>query len=141
MDGQDIGIRARPVGRVLRLFTGVALVVEGGRHLIGASSGVVAATVGVVVGEFALYAVLHLVVSRFFRNLNPWLGAFFAVAPVAAIFLLSAAPGRLGSLLFVGISLLFSAARADGGCEGMTLPGMLFGKRTHLVCIAFSPIE
>jgi hypothetical protein len=23
----------------------------------------------------------------------------------------------------------------------MTLPGMLLGKRTHLVCIAFSPID
>lgn len=48
---------------------------------------------------------------------------------------------RLGSVLFVGISLLFTAWRSDGGCEVMTLPGMLLGKRTHLVCIAFSPVD
>jgi uncharacterized membrane protein YhaH (DUF805 family) len=135
------GVKARVVGRGLRLLTGIALVLEGGRHLVGASSGIVLTTVGVVVGEFLFYAALHLVVMRFFDRINAWAGAVLAVAPVAAVFLLSDAPGRLGSLLFIGISLLFTAARADGGCEVMTLPGMVFGKRTHLVCIAFSPID
>lgn len=138
---RDDGLRARPVGRFLRMLTGIALVIEGGRHLIGTSSSLIAMTAGVVVAEFAFYAVLHLLVARFLRTVNPWLGAVLAVAPVAAVFFLSDAPGRLGTLLFIGISLLFTAARADGGCEVMTLPGMLLGKRTHLVCIAFSPID
>lgn len=137
----DRGMRARPVGRILRLLLGIALVFEGARHLIGTDAALILATSGVVVGEVAFYAVLHLIVSRFFRVVNPWIGAVLAVAPVATVFLMSDAPGRLGTLLFVGISLLFAAARADGGCEVMTLPGMLFGKRTHLVCIAFSPID
>ena len=135
------GIGARPFGRMLRLLTSAALVGEGGRHIIGASSTLVAMTGGVVLGELAFYAALHLIVVRYLPRLNPWIGAVFAVAPVAAVFLLSDAPGRLGTLLFVGVSLLFTAARADGGCEVMTLPGMIFGKRTHLVCIAFSPID
>jgi len=135
------GIQARPAGRMLRLVTGLVLLFEGGRHLIGASWTLVGMTVGVVAGEFAFYALMHLVVERFFRRINPWIGAVLAVAPVAAVFLLSDAPGRLGTLLFLGVSLLFTAARADGGCEVMTLPGMVFGRRTHLVCIAFSPID
>ena len=36
------GIEARPVGRVLRLLTGLLLVIEGGRHLVGASLTLVA---------------------------------------------------------------------------------------------------
>ena len=135
------GNRARAVGRILRLLMGLALVIEGGRHLIGTSTSLVLSTTGVVLGEFMFYAALHLVVWRYFRRVNAWLGALLAVAPVAAVFLLSDAPGRLGTLLFVGISLLFTAARADGGCEVMTLPGMVFGRRTHLVCITFSPID
>lgn len=135
------GIRAGPIGRVLRLMTGLALVFEGGRHLIGTNSSLVGMTVGVVVAELAFYAALHLIISRFLTRLNPWLGAVLAVAPVGAVFLLSAAPGRLGTLLFIGVSLLFTAVRSEGGCEVMTLPGMVFGNRTHLCCVAFSPID
>lgn len=91
--------------------------------------------------EFAFYSALHLLISRFFVGLNRWIGAVLAVSPVVAVFLFSDAPGRLGTLLFVGVSLLFTAARADGGCEVMTLPGMVMAERTHLVCIAFSPID
>ncbi|HUP53489.1 MAG TPA: hypothetical protein VM198_13495 [Longimicrobiales bacterium] len=134
--------RARPIGRVLRLLAGVALVAEAGRHLIGASSTLIMATVGVALGALVFfYTMAHLVIARFFQQVNAWLGAVLAVAPVAAVFVLGGAPGRLGALLFIGISLLLTWARADGGCEVMTLPGMLLGKRTHLVCIAFSPID
>ena len=139
MDGE--GIRARKCGRVLRLITGLVLVFEGGRHLIGTSWTLVGMATGVVVGEFAFYVLLHLVIERFLRSVNPWFGAVLAVAPVATVFLLSDAPGRLGTLLFVGVSLLVTAVKADGGCEVMTLPGMVLGRRTHLVCIAFSPID
>lgn len=137
----DDGVRARALGRTLRLLTGVALVLEGGRHLIGTSRSLVFATAGVFLAELLFYSVLHLVISRYFARVNAWLGAVLAVTPVAAVFLLSDAPGRLGTLLFIGVSLLLTAARADGGCEVMTVPGMVFGKRTHLVCIAFSPID
>ena len=135
------GIKARQVGRALRLLVGALLVVEGGRHLVGSSVTLVAATAGVVVAEFLFYAALHLIIVRFFSSVNRWLGALLAVTPVALVFVLSDAPGKLGTLLFVGISLLFTAFRNDGGCEVMTLPGMVFGRRTHLVCVAFSPID
>ena len=49
--------------------------------------------------------------------------------------------GRVASVAYIGISLVLQAIRSDGGCEVMSIPGMLFGRRTHLVCIVFSPID
>ena len=54
---------------------------------------------------------------------------------------LGGGPGKLGSALFIGISLILASVRADGGCEVMAIPDLLFGTRTHLLCIAFSPID
>ncbi|MDP6582147.1 MAG: hypothetical protein QF681_15950 [Vicinamibacterales bacterium] len=135
------GTDARPVGRVLRLLLGVLLVVESGRYLVGKGLALVAMAGGVVVGEFLFYAVLHLVIVRLSTSINRWVGALLAVMPVLLVFALSAAPGRLGTMLFVGISLFFTALRNDAGCEVMTLPGMVFGRRTHLVCVALSPVD
>jgi hypothetical protein len=100
-----------------------------------------AMTAGVMVGEFLFYAALHVVIARLFSAINRWVGAILAVMPVFLVFVFGDAPGKLGTLLFVGISLLFAALRNDAGCEVMTLPGMVFGRRTHLVCIAFSPLD
>ncbi len=140
-DMKTDGIKARPVGRVVRLLLGVLLVAEGGRHLIGTSLGLVAATAGVVIGEFVFYAALHLAVFLLVPSVNRWVGALVAVTPVALVFVLGGTPGTLGSLLFVGVSLLLTAVRNDAGCEVMTLPGMVFGQRTHLVCVVMSPID
>ena len=95
----------------------------------------------VVIGAFVFYAVLHLVISRYVPTVNRWVGALVAVTPVVLVYVLGGAPGTLGSLLFVGVSLLFTAVRNDAGCEVMTLPGMVFGQRTHSVCVVMSPID
>ena len=89
------GLKARPVGRVIRLLLGVWLVVEGGRHLVGTSPGLVATTAGVVIGEFLFYAALHLVIVRYFASVNRWVGAFVAVTPVVLVFVLGGMPGML----------------------------------------------
>ena len=135
------GIKARPVGRVVRLLLGVLLVAEGGRHLVGTSVGLVGATAGVVIGAFVFYSALHLVIARYVPTINRWVGALVAVTPVVLVNVLGGTPGTLARLLFVGVSLLFTAVRNDAGCEVMTLPGMVFGQRTHLVCVVMSPID
>jgi hypothetical protein len=96
---------------------------------------------GIVLGLFVFYALVHLAISKFVPSINAWLGAVLAVAPIFFVYALVGPAGRLGSLLFVGISLVATAIRSDGGCEVMTLPGMLMGKKTHLVCIVFSPLD
>ena len=52
-------------------------------------------------------------------SINRWVGAVLAVTPVALVFVLSGAAGQLGTNLFIGISLLFTALRNDAGCEVM----------------------
>ena len=94
-----------------------------------------------MLGLLLLYAVVHLAISRFVPSINAWLGAVIALAPAILLFSLVDPSLRFSLVLFIGASLVVTAIRADGGCEVMTLPGMLMGRRTHLVCIVFSPLD
>ena len=89
----------------------------------------------------ALYTAIHLAVAKFVPSINPWLGAVLALSPAVLIFVLLDPSLRFALVLFIGVSLLVTAIRADGGCEVMTLPAVLLGNRTHLVCIVFSPLD
>ena len=136
------GIRARPVGRVVRLLMGGLLTIHVPvSHLMGASPLLTVQVAGVVIGLVAFYALVTVLISKFVPTINPWLGAVLAVTPVLLVFLMGGLPVRHGVVLFLGVSLLLTGIRGDGGCEVMTLPGMLLGKRTHLVCIVLSPLD
>ena len=136
------GIRARPVGRVVRLLMGGLLTIHvlvG--HLIGAAPSLTVQAAGVVLGLIVFYALVHLLVSKLVPTINPWVGALLAVTPVFIVFLMGGPPVRHGVVLFLGISLFLTGIRGDGGCEVMTIPGMILGNRTHLVCIVLSPLD
>ncbi len=136
------GIRARPVGRIARLLMGGLLTIHvPASHLVGASPSLTARVAGVVLGLTVFYMLVHLLISKFVPTINPWVGALLAVTPVLLVFLMGGPPVRHGVVLFLGVSLLFTGIRGDGGCEVMTLPGMILGKRTHLVCIVLSPLD
>ncbi len=136
------GIKARPVGRVVRLLMGGLLTIQvPASHLIGASPVLTLQVAAAVFGLFVFYTLVHLLISKFVPTINPWVGAVLAVAPVVLVFLMGGLPVRHGVVLFLGVSLLFTGIRGDGGCEVMTLPGMILGKRTHLVCIVLSPLD
>ncbi len=136
------GIRVRPVGRIVRLLMGGLLTIHvPASHLIGASPSLTVQVAGVVFALIVFYALVHVLISQFAPTINPWVGALLAVTPVLLVFLMGGLPVRHGVVLFLGVSLLVTAIRGDGGCEVMTLPGMILGKRTHLVCIVFSPLD
>jgi hypothetical protein len=136
------GIKARPVGRIVRLLTGALLTLHIAiSHLVGAPLLLTVQVAGVVVGLIAFYALVQVGISKFVPEINRWVGAVLAVAPVFLIFLVGGPPVRHGVVLFLGVSLLLTGLRSDGGCEVMTLPGMILGKRTHLVCIVLSPLD
>ncbi len=136
------GIQARPVGRIVRLLMGGVLTIHVlVSHLMGASPSLTVQVVGVVFGLVVFYALVHLLISRFVPTIHPWVGALLAVTPVLLVFLMGGVPVRHGVVLFLGVSLLLTGIRGDGGCEVMTLPGMILGKRTHLVCIVLSPLD
>ncbi len=97
--------------------------------------------VAAIGGLLILYTVMHLVIAKYVPGLNRWLGAVLAVVPVMLVFLFGGGIGQMGAASYVGGSLFIDSLNGDGGCEVMAIPGLIFGKRTHLVCIAFSPFD
>ena len=141
--------RALPIGRLLRFLTGLAFILAVvpvyGR--LGAPLSVRAGLL--VLGLLAAYSLIHLFAARYPLARPPWLGASLALAPLVVTyaagglggFLLGRGEGRLAAVTFVGASLLLAAARADAGCEVMSIPGALFRKRSYLPCLVFTPID
>ena len=134
-------MKALPVGRILRFLLGVFLAVTVWPFFQNAPSNRILSAVLVVVALTVFYAVVHWVVSSYLTKLNRWLGAFLAILPVFVVFLLGGGLGQVGALSFLAASLLLAAARADAGCEVMSIPSLVFGQRTHLMCPLFSPLD
>ena len=128
-------------GRLLRFLLGGLLVVEAIVLLSGAGRGLILPVLGTTVGLIALYSLIHFVVSAFLAAFNRWMGAILALVPVLVVFVLGGTPGEVGALAFLGTSLVLASVRGDPGCEVMSVPAVFFGKRTHLVCLFFSPID
>ncbi len=133
--------RAGPIGRILRFTMAVLLTAIVTPYYLATSSQSnlkIAAAIG---GLLILYTVMHLVISKYVPGLNRWLGAVLAVVPVMLLFFFGGGIGQMGAMSYVGGSLFLDSFNGDGGCEVMAIPGLIFGKRTHLVCIAFSPFD
>ena len=133
--------KARIVGRALRLVLAIALVWMTYDVMRSEDAAFNLRVLAAVAGLTAFYSIMHLVISKYGSGVNRWLGAFAAVGPVILVFILGGPLGRVASVAYIGISLLLQAIRSDSGCEVMSIPAILFGKRTHLVCILFSPID
>jgi hypothetical protein len=133
--------RARIVGRALRLALGIALVWMTYAVVRIEDASFNLRVLAVVVGLAALYIGMHFVISKYVTGINRWLGALLAVAPVILVFLLGGPVGRVASVAYIGVSLVIQGIRSDGGCEVMSIPAIVFGKRTHLACLLFSPID
>jgi hypothetical protein len=134
-------MRALPVGRILRFCLGAVLVVAVWPFFRTAESNRILGATLVVVGLTVFYAVVHWLVSSYLPKLNRWLGAFLAVLPVLLVFVFGRVLGQVGAASFLAVSLLLAAIRADAGCEVMSIPSLVFGKRTHLMCLLFSPLD
>lgn len=138
-----------PVGRSLRLIIGAMLVWMAALVYLRAGWDYILASMAVVVALTVFYALLHLAISRHLPRVNRWFGAALAVMPVFLVWLYGQGGGPIfgqgeggtAAITFVGLSLLVDFVRADAGCEVMAFPGLLFRDRTHLACIALSPID
>lgn len=141
--------KARPIGRALRLVVGAALLVIVFPWYRQAASSFLLATLAVLLFLIIFYSLVHLVVTKTLPGVNRWVGALLANAPVIIILILGsggglifgAGEGQLAALTYLGVSLLVAGWRSDAGCEVMAIPGLVLGKRTHLACIVFSPID
>ena len=141
--------KAGIIGRVLRLFVGVGLVILAVPVYLEAGWKYNLSSLGIATGLLIFYTLAHYVVSRHIPDLNRSLGAVLAVAPVFLVWFFGQGGGPLfgqgeggtAAITYLAVSLLIDAARADAGCEVMALPGLLFRERTHLACILFSPFD
>lgn len=137
----EVANPARIFGRLLRLATGLYMLylvypaIQAGDSTYLTSAAI---TIALII---AFYTALHFAIANYFASLNKWLGALLAVTPVVIVYLFVEPAGGFSALTYVGVSLIVMAARGDGGCEVMAFPALLVGRFTHLVCIAFSPID
>jgi len=132
--------KAGPIGRLLRLFVAICLVIIDVPVLLRAGWAYNLASFGLVVALVLFYMIVHYVVSNHLRNLNRWLGAVLAITPVFLVWFFGQGGGPLfgqgeggtAAITFVALSLLVDVVRADSGCEVMAIPGLILGNRTHL---------
>ena len=98
-----------------------------------------------VVAELALYFVATLSAytaaeflfgERFFSKINAWLRTVILLGPLVVIFALQLGPHAFhhAILLYVGVSLIVSFFMRYGGCEVMSIPGLIFGTRHTVYC-------
>ena len=131
---------ATPISRLLRLVLGLAMIGMVATPLQRAAWQGRLEVAGVVAGLIVLYMAVHLLVTRYFGWLHPWLGAAIAVTPAFMVFM-GGGVFAAGAVLFIGLSLILIAALGHPGCEVLAFPALVLGRRTHLACILFSPID
>ena len=132
---------ASPLGRLLRGLLAAWLLFVVVTVLPRASPVFATQVLAVAVGLAVLYLLLGLAIAAFAPGINRWLGAIVAMVPASMVVLLSGPAGQMGVLGFLGVSLGLGALRADPGCEVMSIPAFLTGRRTHLACLLFTPLD
>lgn len=138
---ETIPLKARLLGRLLRFMLGSYLAYLLFPVMLSAPRAYLVNAVIWVGGLLALYTGLHFIISSTRLSVNRWIGAFVALAPVVLVYLFMKPAGEFASIAYIGVSLVYMALRGDAGCEVMAFPSLILGKRTHLVCIVFSPID
>jgi hypothetical protein len=131
---------ATPVSRLLRVALGLGLLAMAGPPVMDAPLNRQLQIAAVFIALIGLYTAVHLAVSRYFGWLHPWLGAVVAAVPAVLVFLTGDIYAA-GVVLFIGASLLLMAATGQPGCEVLAFPALILGRRTHLACLLFSPID
>lgn len=138
-----------PIGRLARLIVAIYLVVIDVPVLLEGERAYNMRVLGLVVAMTVFYLLVHLLVGRFLPHLNRWLGAVVAIVPIFLLWFYGQGAGPLfgqgeggtAAITYVAVSLLVDVLRSDSGCEVMALPSLMLGKRTHLPCLAFGPID
>lgn len=130
-----------PIGRFLRFVVGLGILASVTPFFIESDLSGIGQVATILVGMVLFYSLLHWMISSYLTELNSCLGATVAIAPAGFVFISGGPSGEIAAVTFIGASLLLAAARADSGCEVMSVPALLFGRRTHLVCLLFSPVD
>ena len=134
--------KTRVIGRILRFSLGLFFVSEVWPVYQAVTSEGALIRAGWAIGLLLFYLIAHIVIVNYISGINRTIGAILAFGPFLAVFILGyGGPAATGALTFLAVSLIVAAIRSDSGCEVMSVPGLIFGKHTHLACILFSPID
>ncbi len=134
--------KTKVIGRILRLSLGIFFVSEVWPVYQSVTLEGILIRASWAVALLLFYIIVQMVIVNFFSGINHVVGAILAFAPFLAVFILGyGGPAATGALSFLSVSLIVSALRSDSGCEVMSVPGLIFGKHTHLACILFSPVD
>ena len=132
--GRDVGV----VGRWMRLCAGGAL--AGGVIYHAALTPSTTAFTELALyfaATLGAYTAASLLLGRpFLARLNAWLRTAILLAPLAVIFAIQLGPEvfHQALLLYIGVSLIFSFFMRYGGCEVMSIPGLLLRTRQAVYC-------
>ncbi len=140
---------ARIVGRILRVLFGgllaVGFTVANPEIVLADTTALVVSLAGVII-FYILYTIL--VGNRVLTKVNPWVGAVIMDWPLVVVWVvvLGHLPGIppaliLAVFLYFGLSLVISGLVKYGGCEVVTIPGLVMGKRYNVARIVFSPLD
>ena len=130
--------KTRFIGRVFRLLLGVFFVTEVYPVYRDVPLEGALIRLGWTFALIMFYIIVHIVVTKYFPNINGVTGAVLAFGPFLAVFFLGyGGPAATGALSFLAVSLIVAAARADSGCEVMSVPAAILGQHTHLTCLLF----
>ncbi len=74
--------------------------------------------------------------ERLLVKVNAWLRTVILLGPLVVIFALQLGPHVFhhALLFYVGVSLIFSFFMRYGGCEVMSIPGLIFRSRHTVYC-------
>ena len=141
--------KAPPMGRVLRILLGLALIVYTVPVYFQVPIRLAVGAWLLVFGLIGVYSLIHIVVSRRVIAFGPFLGAIVANGLLVALYVAGASRlpilghgrGQLAAVTFLGVALVVAGVRAAPGCELMAIPGIFFGKHTELACLIFSPLD
>jgi hypothetical protein len=139
--------KAPPIGRVLRILIGLALIVYVTPVFVRVPLRFIEEVVLLMLGLISLYTLLDIVVSR--RIVGSSVGAVVAAGLLVALYvagdhgslIFGHGEGALAVITFLGISMVVAGVCAAPGCEVMAIPGLLFRKHTELTCLIFSPFD
>ena len=145
----DADDRPGAVGRIVRVGLGLLMLAAVAPHFLAGDWRFILASLGVALGLVGLYALVHVLVSSRFRGVSRSLGSVAALAPLVLVYVLGfgdgpifgQGEGQLGALTFLAGSLILAGWHADPGCEVMSAPNALFGRRAHLTCLFLLPID
>ena len=132
--GRDVGI----VGHWIRLMAGGALAGGVLYHAAHTSSANVFADLALYfAATLGAYTAASFLLGRIFlARLDTWMRTMILLAPLAAIFVFQLGPDvfHQAILLYIGVSFFFSFFRRYGGCEVMSISGLLLRTRQDVYC-------